>query len=50
MAVLDTEFLTLLLAAFVISRIDPIVNLPKKVVSMNEFSIDSSWFDNLFTT
>lgn len=31
MAVFDVEFLTVLLSAFVISRIDPIVNLVKRV-------------------
>ena len=31
MAVFDVEFLTVLLSAFVISRIDPVVNLVKRV-------------------
>ena len=31
MAVFDAEFLTVLLSAFVISRIDPVVNLVKRV-------------------
>lgn len=39
MAVFDVEFLTVLLSAFVISRIDPVVNLVKRVGAFLVFDV-----------
>lgn len=51
MAVFDVEFLTIILSAFVISRIDPVVNLLHRVRARAPYHrLDSSWTDDLSPT
>ena len=50
MAVFDVEFLRIILSAFVISRIDPVVNLLHRVKARAPYyRLDSSWADDLST-
>ena len=51
MAVFDVEFLTIILSAFVISRIDPVVNLLHRVRARAPYHrLDSSRTDDLSPT
>ena len=51
MAVFDVEFLTILLSAFVISRIDPVVKLLHRVRARAvSYRLDSSRTDDLSST